>query len=176
MAAKRLYWLIGIIWVVSCVNLYLLDSRWIAYGIQPRNLDGLIGIIVWPLLHGDFWHLVGNTVPIAVLGGLIAFLEGRRFVKITVFVSIVAGIGVWIFAREGSHIGASGIVFGYFGYIVARGFYKGGFGAIALGLIVLAVYAAMFSGIIPTESRISWEGHLCGLLAGAWSARKQYRK
>lgn len=111
--------LVGAIWIVEVVNLFL-GHRLVSFGILPRSFSGLIGIPLAPLLHGGFWHAVFNTVPLFILGALTLAGGKRRFWETTVNVTLVSGALVWIFAREAYHVGASGLVFGYFGVIVAR--------------------------------------------------------
>jgi len=92
------------------------------FGIEPRRLRGLDGVIGAPFLHGNFSHLISNTVGLIVLGGLVCMHSAATFLRVTVFVTLAAGIATWLMARNGLHVGASSLVFGYFGYLLARGF------------------------------------------------------
>ena len=159
------------IWVAEVVNTFI-DHRLNAYGIIPRTLDGLRGIPLSPFLHGGLGHLLSNTVPLLALGGLSALGSGSRFPWISLFIIIAGGAGVWAAGRNAIHIGASGLVFGYFGYLVARGWYDRRIISILVAVAVMAVFGwGILFGILPTGGFISWEGHLFGLLAGGLAAR-----
>ena len=140
------------------------------YGIQPRNVTGLRGIPLSVFLHGDFSHLISNTGPLIVLGGLISLRGAQRLLVSSVFITLVSGAFVWLMAGVltgyGIHIGASGLVFGYFGYLAARGLYERSLNSILISVVVIALYGTIIFGILPTNEFVSWEGHLFGLIAG----------
>lgn len=166
-------WLAGfiaIIWGVEAVNL-LVDHRISEFGIVPRTVDGLRGIPLWIFLHAGIGHVMSNTLPMAVLGGVIATQGQRALLKVSAIVGVVSGVGVWVFARPGIHVGASGLVFGYFGYLVARGWYRRSLSAVVVAILVFFFYGGLIFGILPTFGFVSWEGHLFGLLAGILSAK-----
>jgi membrane associated rhomboid family serine protease len=166
-------WLAGfiaIIWGVEAANT-LVDHRISEFGIVPRTTEGLRGILIWPFLHAGFGHLISNTLPMAVLGSVIA-MQGRRvLLQVSIIVILVAGVGVWAVARHGTHVGASGLVFGYFGYLVARSWYQRSFSAIVVAILVVFFYGGLIFGIVPSFGFVSWEGHLFGLLAGVLAAK-----
>ena len=164
--------LIGVIWVVSVFNIHT-GQALSPYGIHPRTLPGLIGLFTWPFLHGSYLHLVQNTTPLLILGSVVVLQNERWFARLTFYVSVAGGWGVWLFGRQAVHIGASGLVFGYFGYIIARGVYDRGWAALVVALAVLLLYGGMIWGVFPSDPYVSWEGHLCGLLAGAIYGRAQ---
>jgi membrane associated rhomboid family serine protease len=141
------------------------------YGIEPRQVDGLIGIVAAPFLHADFGHLIGNTVPFLLLGIAIAFSGLARVVESTVIIALVGGFGVWLFAGSNTdHIGASGIVFGYAGYLMARFFFSRNVMHLALGVLVIVIYGStLLFGLVPTDG-ISWQGHLFGAVGGVLAA------
>jgi membrane associated rhomboid family serine protease len=139
-------------------------------------LGGLIGIPVSPLLHGGFKHAAANTVPLLMLGGMAAMASPKRFVEASLIIVIVGGALVWLLARGGNrvHVGASGLVFGYFGYIVALGFVERSFRAMLAAAAAAMLYGGLIIGVLPNDPRISWESHLFGALAGvaaAWMLR-----
>jgi membrane associated rhomboid family serine protease len=146
------------------------------YGVQPRTLVGLRGIPFAPFLHVGWQHLIGNTVPFAILGVLIALSGVVRFAKANVIIGLCSGLGMWLFGATGSvHLGASGMVFGYLGYLLSRGFFDRRFGQIVLGAIVGVVYGGLLWGVLPTNTGVSWQGHLFGFLGGvgaAWIMRR----
>ncbi len=162
---------IAVMWISEVVDLALggdLD----AYGIEPREGDGLIGIVTAPFLHGGFGHLIGNTIPLAILGAVIALGGALRLLAVTAIVALVGGLGTWLVAPEGTvHIGASGIVFGFAAYLLARGMYSRRLVDLAVGVVVLAVWGVtLLRGLVP-ETGVSWQGHLFGALGGIVAAR-----
>ena len=161
---------VAAIWVLAAVNVVAGD-RLDDYGIVPRTADGLWGIALAPFLHAGFGHALSNTVPLLMLGGLVAARGWRVLLGVTLFVVLLGGAGVWLVARGGSHVGASGLVFGYFGYLVARGWYDRRVVSILIAVAVMVVYGGLLFGVLPTGGRVSWEGHLTGLLAGVLAAR-----
>ena len=166
----------ALMWVVEVAD-QVLDGRLDANGIGPRQLDGLDGIVWAPFLHGGFDHLIGNTIPFLLLGLAIAVGGIVRVATVTLIVALVGGLGTWLIAPANTiHIGASGIVFGYAAYLVARGAYSRSIGQIALGLVVVAVWGTtLLQGLVP-EDGISWQGHLFGALGGIVAARLLHRR
>ena len=166
--------LVALIWIVEVVNLFL-GHRLVSWGILPRSFTGLIGIPLAPMLHGGFWHTVSNTVPLLILGALTLAGGKRKFWETTVNVTLLSGALVWIFAREAYHVGASGLVFGYFGVILARAYIERSITAIAIAIVTVMAYGGLLWGILPLRSYVSFESHLFGLIAGfvvVWLDRK----
>ncbi len=157
--------LVALIWVVEIVNLFL-GHRLVSWGILPRSFSGLIGIPLAPMLHNGFWHAVSNTVPLFILGSLTLAGGKRRFWETTVNVTLLSGLLVWIFAREAYHVGASGLVFGYFGVIMARAYIERSIIAIAIAFATVMAYGGLLWGVLPMRSYVSFESHLFGLIAG----------
>ncbi len=157
--------LVALIWVVEIVNLFL-GHRLVSWGILPRSFSGLIGIPLAPMLHNGFWHAVSNTVPLFILGSLTLAGGKRRFWETTVNVTLLSGLLVWIFAREAYHVGASGLVFGYFGVIMARAYIERSIIAIAIAFVTVMAYGGLLWGVLPMRSYVSFESHLFGLIAG----------
>ena len=163
---------VALLWAVEAANL-LTGHHLNTWGILPRTVTGLRGIPLSPFLHGNIGHLLVNTVPFLVLGGLVA-LQGRRaFLGVSLVVIVCGGIALWLFGRTAYHIGASGLIFGYFGYLVARAWYDRSLWSIFIALVTLFFYGGLVWGVLPTTTYISWEGHLFGLLAGILAARIQ---
>jgi membrane associated rhomboid family serine protease len=160
----------AVMWLEEIVD-QLAPGDWDRYGIRPRDPDGLEGIVTAPFLHGGFDHLLANTVPFLVLGAAIAFSGAARVALVTVLVMVVGGLGTWLVAPAGTvHIGASGLVFGFAAYLVARGAFSRSLAQIALGLVVLAVWGTtLLQGLVPQDG-ISWQGHLFGALGGVLAA------
>jgi membrane associated rhomboid family serine protease len=168
--------LVAVMWVVEAID-QVADGRVDAYGIIPREVDGLDGVAFAPFLHAGWDHLIGNTIPFLVLGFAIAIGGIARVATVTVIVALVGGLGTWLVAPSNTiHIGASGIVFGFAAYLVARGVYSRSVAQIALGVVVLAVWGTtLLRGLVP-EDGISWQGHLFGAIGGVLAARLLHRR
>jgi len=159
--------------VVDTIDNHKLDQ----YGIEPHDTDGLIGIVTAPFLHAGFGHLIGNTVPFVVMGVLIALSGAARVIAVTAIVALVSGLGVWLIAPENTnHIGASGVVFGYATYLIARGFYNRSALEIAVGLVIAAIFGSALLGGLAPQQGISWQGHLFGAIGGVVAARLLMRE
>ncbi|MEA5463278.1 rhomboid family intramembrane serine protease [Leptothoe sp. PORK10 BA2] len=159
------------LWSIEIIDFLVFGGRLNGYGIRPRSLDGLWGIPLAPLLHGDFRHLVANTVPLLTLSWWVMMRSMGTWIKATILITLVGGAGTWLLARGGSvHIGASGLVFGYLGFLLGRGYYERTMVAIAIALFVLVTYGAMFWGVLPNQPGISWESHLFGFISGIVAA------
>lgn len=144
----------------------------LAWGIHPRTKQGLWGILVAPFLHGSVEHLLANTVPLVILGWLVMLRDGKHFLPVTLFSMLGAGLFAWTFGAPGSvHIGASGVVFGYLGFLMLAGWYARSLGAIALSVLVTVMWGSVVVGVLPGQPGISWQAHLGGFLGGVFAAR-----
>ena len=140
-------------------------------GIHPRDLASLVDIVTAPFLHAGFGHLMGNTVPFVVLGAMIAASGALRVLAVTATVILVSGLGVWLFAPPMSFtVGASGLVFGFAAYLVARGVFTRQLGQLAVGLLVVVVWGGMLLGGLLPQPGISWQAHLFGAVGGVVGA------
>ncbi|HSV39712.1 MAG TPA: rhomboid family intramembrane serine protease [Nocardioidaceae bacterium] len=149
----------------------ILGERLDGGGIQPRESDGLDGILWAPLLHGGWWHLIGNTLPLLVLGFMILLSGVSRWVSVTAIVWLVGGLGTWLTGGEFTiHLGASGLVFGWLTYLLLRGLFSRRPGQIAVGVVVLLAYGGALWGVLPNQPGISWQGHLFGAIGGTLAA------
>jgi membrane associated rhomboid family serine protease len=175
---KNLYWILGfvvLIWVIELIN-FSIGHRLSDWGILPRTLKGLRGIPLSPFLHASLIHVMMNTIPLAVLGGFV-ILHGRQiFFEISIIIILVSGTALWLFGRSSYHVGASGLIFGYFGYLVLRAWYDRSLKSFIIAFVTVFLYGGIIWGLLPTFSRISWEGHLFGLLAGILAARLEKTK
>lgn len=176
-SARTIGWSVGLIWGVGAVNLLLFAGSLNAFGILPRTLQGLIGIPLAPLLHGGVLHLIANTVGLVLLGGLVILREERHFWVVTLSAALLGGLGVWAFGRPAVHIGISGVIFGYLGYLLLTGWFERRFGSILLSVAALLLWAPMLLGMLPVQVAVSWESHVFGFLSGAlaawWLARRR---
>lgn len=159
---------LALMWGMESLDQFVLDEQLDSHGIVPRELDGLTGIVFAPFLHLGFAHLMANTVPLLVLGGLLAIKGAARFVQVTMGVILLGGIGVWLFGRTAVHLGASGLVFGYLGYLVSAGVFERRMRSVLLGIVAVVLYGGLVWGALPNNPGISWESHLFGLVAGAF--------
>ena len=171
--STSLYILMGFIALIMIVEVLngAIDHSLNAYGLEPRTTAGLIGIPLSPFLHGSYLHVQSNAVALLALGTLAVIRNGSRFPWICLVIILVGGVGVWIIGRPAIHVGASGLVFGLFGYLLVRGVIDFNILSVLVALVVAGVFGWMVvSGVVPTNEYVSWEGHLCGLAAGALAA------
>ncbi|HEY9296038.1 MAG TPA: rhomboid family intramembrane serine protease [Phormidium sp.] len=163
---------VALMWLLEFLDLIVFRSKLDYFGIIPGSVIGLRGILLAPFLHGNFVHLTANTIPFVTLGWLIMLRETSDFFIVSAISMIVSGLGVWLFAPPNSiHIGASGVVFGYLGYLLFRSYFQRSLGSILLSLFVGTLYGSMIWGVLPTQIGISWQGHLFGFIGGAIAAR-----
>ena len=158
-----------ILWGIFFLN-QLLGGILLFLGITPRKLYGIPGILLAPLLHANFNHLFFNTIPLLVLSAFILVHGMPYFILVTLSITILSGTLIWLFAKPGLHIGASGVITGYWGLLVMDIYQEGSATAILLGFVSLYYFAAIFFGIFPGRKGVSWEGHLFGLIAGIVTA------
>ena len=165
-----------LIWVTEVVDVAL-DHRLDRYGIEPRDPEGLEGVFAAPFLHAGFGHLLANTIPFVTMGFVIALEGARRLVAVTVIVALVSGLGTWLVAASGTvHIGASGIVFGYATYLIARGIFNRRGAELAVGALVVVVWGGALLGGLEPQRGISWQGHLFGAIGGVVAAAALQRR
>lgn len=150
----------------------LLMLNFTHFGIFPRTLSGLIGIITAPLIHAGYVHIVSNTVPILFLGATLFYYYPRIAGNVFVRCYFLTNVLVWIVARGGSsHIGASGVVYGLAFFLIFYGIFRRDILSLVISLVVILFYGTLFYGVLPTaDPRISFESHLFGALVGTWSA------
>ena len=161
--------MVVVMWVTEILDVPL-DGELDGYGIRPRRVDGLDGVLFAPFLHVGFRHLIANTVPFLVLGGAIALGSAKRFAQVTILVGVISGLGTWLTGATNSiHLGASGLVFGYLTYLMTRGLFERRLAYILGGLVVLVLYGGVLWGVLPTPG-ISWQGHLFGAIGGVSAA------
>ncbi len=185
--AKRPAWMVGgatiltfvallyLIELIDQLTRHSLDEN----GIRPLEADGLWGIVFAPVLHANWQHLMANTIPLLVLGFLMTLVGLSRFVWATAIVWILGGFGTWLIGDVGSscgptdHIGASGLIFGWLAFLLVFGIFVRRIADIVIGLVVLFAYGGVLLGAMPVLGRcggVSWQGHLCGAIAGVVAA------
>lgn len=162
---------VAIMWLVEIIDRLIFHGNLDRLGIEPRQLAGLRGIIFAPFLHGSFAHLIANTIPFLILGFLIMARHKSHFLLISAVIVLLSGLGTWLIAPANTvHIGASGLIFGYFAFLVVNAWYERSFTAVILAMLVLVFYGGLIGGILPAGNGISWQGHIFGLMGGAVAA------
>lgn len=169
-SAFLIFGMVLIIWIVELANL-LMGHRLNILGIHPRTVAGLPGIVLSPFLHTGIGHVLLNTIPLVILGWLVVLHGPRVFLEVSLLIILVSGLGVWLVGRSGYHVGASGLIFGYFGYLVARGWYERSLSSILIAVVTIVLYGGILLGVLPFRAGVSWEAHLFGLLGGILAAR-----
>lgn len=182
---RRPAWVVGAATVTTFVALlYVIEaidqvsgSRLEQDGIRPLEVDGLWGILWAPLLHANWAHLIANTIPALVLGFLVSLAGMSRFIYATAIVWVLGGFGTWLIGNLGApygvetnHIGASGLIFGWLTFLIVFGFFTRHAWQIVVGIVVFLVYGGILWGALPGTFGVSWQGHLCGGIAGVLAA------
>jgi membrane associated rhomboid family serine protease len=163
--------LLGVIWMLWIVDGLFFHNSLKSHGVHPRSAEGLIGILSSPFLHSGLFHLVANTIGIVMLGSLVLMHDISKFFLVNAFSVIIGGLGVWLVGgTQTNHIGISGVIFGYFGYLVSVGIFERKLGTVLLSLLTVFLYGGMIWGILPVQIGVSWEGHFFGFLGGILSA------
>ena len=163
---------VAIFWLLEILDQFVFRGSLDIFGIIPHQVIGLRGILFAPFLHGDFPHLIANTVPFLILGWLVMLQETSDFFIVTGLTMLVGGLGVWLFATPGSiHIGASILIFGYLGFLLLRGYFQRNIPSILLSILVFLLYGGTIWGVLPSRPGISWQGHLFGFLGGVLAAK-----
>lgn len=164
-----------VMWAVKLIELRMgLDFA--IYGVFPRQLKGLWGILFSPFIHGDFYHLFDNSLPLLVLGTMLFYFYRSIAVEISFFMLLISGFWLWIIGRPSYHIGASGFVYALVAFLFFSGVFRRNTSLLTISLLVVFIYGSLIWGVFPIEEHISWEGHLSGGIAGAimaWVYRKQ---
>ena len=158
-----------LLWVIHLLQISL-QFRPGYFGLYPRRIFGLRGILLSPLMHSNFEHLISNTVPMAVLMTMLFYFYNRVATRAFIMIYLLTGITVWLFARPVFHIGASGVVYGLLSFIFWMGVFRRSIKSVILTLIVTVLYSGYTAGILPNQQGISWESHLLGAISGIFTA------
>lgn len=167
---------VACLWVLELIDgltNHALDNL----GIDPRQLASLPEVLTAPFLHFGWQHLISNTVPLLVLGTLVLVSGLREFLTVTVVSAVTSGVLVWLISPSNTvTLGASGVIFGYLTYLLARGFYTRRWGQLALALLVGLFYGGILWGVLPGAVGVSWQAHLGGAIGGLLAARLLHRR
>ncbi len=158
-------YLVAMMWLIQMVqSLFWGDMG--RYGILPRDFHGLIGILFAPWIHHGWWHLIGNSIPFLVLGTLIQFKNTVIFWEATLLITLIAGAGTWMLGSPAYHAGASGLVLGYWSFLIANAWFQRSIKAILIASISLILYGGFIFILFDVRPHISWAGHASGIVAG----------
>ncbi len=157
--------LLGVLWSIHVINA-ILGYRLNILGVHPRRFWGLPGIFFSPFLHGDFSHIFFNSIPFVILASCVMISGLHVFIIVSITITLLSGTCLWLFGRKAIHIGASGLIMGYLGFLLMNIYQQGTVVAVAIGIICIYYLGGMLFSIFPTDVKTSWEGHLFGLLAG----------
>jgi membrane associated rhomboid family serine protease len=161
----------GALWTTFVANAAV-GGALLRFGIVPRTERGLIGILCAPFLHANLQHLMANTVPLLVFGWLVMLRDRRHFLPVTLAGALGAGLLSWTIGAPGSvHVGASGVIFGYFGFLLLSGWYARSLASVVISLGVAVLWGGTIAGVLPGTPGVSWEGHLGGFIGGVLAAR-----
>jgi membrane associated rhomboid family serine protease len=162
----------SIFWFIQILNSFIFENKLTDFGILPRSLVGLRGILFAPFIHVGWGHLIANTPAFIILGWFVMWQETSDFYIVTAISMIVGGLGVWLFASGDSYtVGASILIFGYLGFLLLRGYFQRDPFSIFLSIVVFFLYGGAIFGILPVDPTVSWQGHLFGFLGGVWAAK-----
>ncbi len=169
---KYLKWpliFVAVLWAIEGMSVYF-NFRLYEFGIIPRTISGIPGIFLSPFIHGNYEHLLSNTLPLLVIGtGMIYFYRDIA-IRVIGMIWLFTGFWVWLAARSSSHIGASGIIYGLVCFLFFSGLLRKDTRLLAVSMLVVFLYGSMVWGILPVDQTISWESHLFGSVAGIFCA------
>ena len=154
-----------LMWLVKIIEVNFQIS-FVRYGIFPKTIDGLKGILFSPFIHKDFTHLINNSYPILILGGMLFTIYRKIATQLFVWLYFIAGFWLWIIGRPSFHIGASGLIYALASFLLVSGIIRKNPRLTAVSMLVIFLYGSMIWGLLPTKEPISWEGHLAGFIAG----------
>ncbi len=158
-----------VLWAIHIFQ-FVFGLRWGFLGVYPRAIFGLKGILTAPFIHGDFTHLLNNSIPFFVLSTMTLYFYRTVAIRSISLIYLLTGFAVWLIARETFHIGLSGVVFGLFGFVLGNGIFRRNIRSIVLALIVFLLYSGMLAGLFPVEEGVSWESHAAGFVIGLFTA------
>jgi membrane associated rhomboid family serine protease len=162
---------VAIMWAVFFATV-LTHGALLSLGVIPRSLIGLRGIVFAPFLHGSFAHLLANSIPFAIMGWFVMLRDSRHFVSVTASAMLGSGLLAWLLGAPGSvHVGASGVIFGYLGFLLLSGWYTRSAASIVISLLVAFLFGGLVFGVFPGQVGISWQAHLGGFIGGVLAAR-----
>ncbi len=171
---KTVLFIVLILWAILIMGFVFPIEN---FGIKPRSLEGLPGILLAPFIHAGINHLVANSISLLVLGSIFLTMERKLSVQLILQIIVIGGFGTWLIGRsEFTHVGASGVIYGILGYLLTMGIFSRNLKAILVSVLVFLLYGGAVWGIFPTMGFVSWESHLCGFIAGIFTAERYAKK
>ncbi len=162
---------VAVLWFLEIIDALFLRGALDGFGIAPRSLTSLPGVLVAPFLHAGVGHLMANTIPFVVLGWMVMWRRTSDLFVVFLASAVASGLGVWLFGGAHTlHLGLSGVIFGFLGFLLARGYYERSAGAIAVALSAFLLYGGILWGVLPLQQGVSWQGHLFGFVGGVATA------
>ena len=152
-------------WLVKIIEVNF-QLSFVRYGVYPQTIDGLKGILFSPFIHKDFTHLINNSYPILILGGMLFAIYRKIATQLFIWLYFIAGFWLWVIGRPSFHIGASGLIYALASFLLVSGIIRKNPRLTAVSMLVIFLYGSMIWGLLPTKEHISWEGHLAGFIAG----------
>ena len=176
-SSRPLWQFIGLLWAIELIDQTLLNRQLDGLGLQPGNWKYWQGILLMPFLHSDLYHLLNNTIGLVVFGLLLRSKKKSYLYPASIGAILGCGLTVLLLGTPGSiHIGASGLVFGWWSFLIAMGFYQRNFRSVLVALLVIIFFGGMIYGVLPGQTGISWQGHLGGAIGGVAAARFTFNK
>lgn len=160
---------VGLMWLVKIIEV-IQNYKYTRWGIFPRDIDGLVGIIAAPFIHSDWQHLMSNSIPMLALMSMVMVFYRRVAIPSIIIITLFTGFTVWLFARDAYHVGASGVVYGLVAFLAWTGIFRRNLKSIILALVILVAFGGYFHGIVPNKEGTSWESHLFGGMVGIFTA------
>ncbi|MEM6588451.1 MAG: rhomboid family intramembrane serine protease [Pseudomonadota bacterium] len=167
---SALFAFMAAIWGIQVFNDFSGYGLNALFGLIPRHIGGVDGVLGMPFLHGSYDHLMSNTPPLLLMGGLLALTATRALIAVNGIIVGLGGALVWLFGETAIHVGASGLIFGWFGFLVARGMIDRSPVTLATSVLIVVIYGSIVWGMVPGQEGISWEAHLFGALSGVAAA------
>lgn len=162
---------VALLWGIEVADVLFWQGGLDAYGIRPRTWQGLGHVLIAPLFHVGFAHLAANTLPLVILGWLVMLRRTWDYFIVALVSALVSGLGIWLFGGSRTiHLGASGVIFGFLGYLLGRAYFERSIAALVLALVAGALYGGLIWGVLPGQAGVSWLGHFFGLLGGGLAA------
>ena len=159
--------IVGVVWVINFINWYLFRSRLTMFGLYPHSIPHLItGTFVSPVIHGDFTHLLYNTLPFTIMSIMIMSLNYTLYINLSIYLTLATAVLTFLFGRKAIHIGASSIIFGYLGFLIALAFNAPSVTSVFIVIVVFYYFGTMLAGLLPLEEQTSFEGHIFGFFSG----------
>jgi membrane associated rhomboid family serine protease len=169
--------IVGMLWLLEIFDAVVLKGALDGFGVAPRALTSLPALLLAPFLHAGFGHLLANTIPFIVLGWMVMWRRTMDLVVVFLVSALASGLGVWLFGGSHTiHLGISGVIFGFLGYLLARGYYERSMGAIAVAVVAFLLYGGILWGVLPLQQGVSWQGHLFGFVGGVVAAYVMVRQ